>query len=85
MSGPDFVNIITPPKWVTGAVCAQTDPESFFPEKGGATGPAKRICRRCAVRAECLDYALAHDERFGVWGGESERSRRRLRRTGGAA
>jgi WhiB family redox-sensing transcriptional regulator len=66
-------------EWQVGAVCAQTDPEAFFPERGGSTRGAKRICSGCGVRAECLDYALAHDERFGVWGGLSERERRRLR------
>jgi WhiB family transcriptional regulator, redox-sensing transcriptional regulator len=66
--------------WQERALCAQTDPEAFFPEKGGSTREAKRICSGCDVRAECLDYALAHDERFGIWGGLSERERRRLRR-----
>ena len=68
------------PDWRDRAVCAQTDPEAFFPEKGGSTREAKRICSGCEVRAECLEYALAADERFGVWGGLSERERRRLRR-----
>ena len=62
------------------ALCAQTDPEAFFPEKGGSTREAKRVCRGCEVRAECLEYALEHDERFGIWGGLSERERRRLKR-----
>jgi WhiB family transcriptional regulator, redox-sensing transcriptional regulator len=66
--------------WHERALCAQTDPEAFFPEKGGSTREAKKICAGCAVRAECLEYALAHDERFGIWGGLSERERRRLRR-----
>ena len=66
--------------WQEQALCAQTDPEAFFPEKGGSTREAKRICSGCEVRAECLEYALAHDERFGIWGGLSERERRRLRR-----
>jgi WhiB family redox-sensing transcriptional regulator len=66
--------------WQERALCAQTDPEAFFPEKGGSTREAKRICSGCEVRAECLDYALGHDERFGIWGGLSERERRRLRR-----
>jgi WhiB family redox-sensing transcriptional regulator len=70
------------PDWQERALCAQTDPEAFFPEKGGSTREAKRICSGCDVRAECLDYALAHDERFGIWGGLSERERRRLRRAG---
>ena len=68
------------PEWQERALCAQTDPEAFFPEKGGSTREAKRICSGCEVRAECLEYALANDERFGIWGGLSERERRRLRR-----
>jgi WhiB family transcriptional regulator, redox-sensing transcriptional regulator len=66
--------------WQDRALCAQTDPEAFFPEKGGSTREAKRVCRGCEVRAECLEYALEHDERFGIWGGLSERERRRIKR-----
>ncbi|ORW83434.1 WhiB family transcriptional regulator [Mycobacterium riyadhense] len=67
-------------QWQDRALCAQTDPEAFFPEKGGSTREAKKICLGCEVRHECLEYALAHDERFGIWGGLSERERRRLKR-----
>ncbi|ORV46212.1 WhiB family transcriptional regulator [Mycobacterium conspicuum] len=67
-------------QWQDRALCAQTDPEAFFPEKGGSTREAKKICLGCEVRSECLEYALAHDERFGIWGGLSERERRRLKR-----
>jgi WhiB family redox-sensing transcriptional regulator len=66
--------------WQERALCAETDPEAFFPEKGGSTREAKKICTGCEVRAECLEYALANDERFGIWGGLSERERRRIRR-----
>lgn len=66
------------PPWTINAVCSQTDPESFFPEKGGSTREAKSVCARCTVAAECLTYALEHEERFGIWGGLSERERRRL-------
>jgi WhiB family redox-sensing transcriptional regulator len=66
--------------WHERALCAQTDPEAFFPEKGGSTREAKRVCTGCEVRSECLEYALAKDERFGIWGGLSERERRRLKR-----
>lgn len=66
--------------WQDRALCAQTDPEAFFPEKGGSTREAKRVCTGCEVRSECLDYALAHDERFGIWGGMSERERRKLKK-----
>jgi len=66
--------------WQDRALCAQTDPEAFFPEKGGSTREAKRVCAKCEVREDCLEFALQHDERFGIWGGMSERDRRRLRR-----
>lgn len=66
--------------WQDRALCSQTDPEAFFPEKGGSTREAKRVCLGCEVRQECLEYALTHDERFGIWGGLSERERRRVKR-----
>jgi WhiB family redox-sensing transcriptional regulator len=66
--------------WQASALCAQTDPEAFFPEKGGSTREAKSVCKVCEVKKECLEYALAHDERYGIWGGLSERERRRLKR-----
>ncbi len=76
---PDYV-LDGPLAWQRDALCAQTDPEAFFPEKGGSTREAKAVCASCEVRAQCLEYALANDERFGIWGGLSERERRRLRR-----
>lgn len=66
--------------WQADSLCAQTDPEAFFPEKGGSTREAKKICQSCEVRAQCLEYALENDERYGIWGGLSERERRKLRR-----
>ena len=69
-----------PLAWQSESLCAQTDPEAFFPEKGGSTRDAKKICGSCEVRAECLEYALQNDERFGIWGGLSERERRKLRK-----
>ena len=66
--------------WQERALCAQTDPEAFFPEKGGSTREAKKVCLSCEVRGECLEYALANDERFGIWGGLSERERRKLKK-----
>jgi WhiB family transcriptional regulator, redox-sensing transcriptional regulator len=74
-----------PEDWQEQALCAQVGGDEFFPEKGDSVREAKRICSDCDVRAECLDYALAHNERFGVWGGLSERERRRLRRGGRTA
>jgi WhiB family redox-sensing transcriptional regulator len=70
-----------PLAWQADSLCAQTDPEAFFPEKGGSTREAKKICTSCEVRSQCLEYALQNDERFGIWGGLSERERRKLRKT----
>ena len=69
-----------PHGWRDGALCAETDPGAFFPDKGGSTRDAKNVCSSCPVRAQCLEYALSNDERFGVWGGLSERERCRLYR-----
>ena len=77
---PDSDELAAADQWQDRALCAQTDPEAFFPEKGGSTREAKKICLGCEVRHECLDYALAHDARFGIWGGLSARERRRLKR-----
>ncbi len=66
--------------WQDQALCGQTDPEAFFVEKGGNTKPAKAICALCPVTAECLEYALARQERFGIYGGLSPRERAKLRR-----
>lgn len=65
--------------WQERALCAQTDPESFFPEKGGSVRDAKKMCSSCEVRQDCLEAALERDERFGIWGGMSERERRSLK------
>ncbi len=67
--------------WQDDALCAQSDPEAFFPEKGGSTREAKKICGRCPAADACLQYALDNDERFGIWGGLSERERRDLKRS----
>lgn len=67
-------------EWQERALCAQTDPEAFFPEKGGSTREAKKVCLTCEVRDDCLESALMNDERFGIWGGLSERERRKLKK-----
>jgi WhiB family redox-sensing transcriptional regulator len=66
--------------WRLLGLCRQVDPDKWFPEKGASVKDAKRICQSCPVRLQCLEYALENDERFGVWGGLSERERRRLKR-----
>ncbi len=67
-------------EWHASALCAETDPEAFFPDRGESPRAAIAVCLRCEVRRECLAYALTNDERFGVWGGMTARQRRRLRR-----
>src|SRR5438067_6509075 len=66
--------------WQDQANCLGVDPDLFFPERGASTREAKEVCRGCVVRLECLEYALANGEKFGIWGGMSERERRRIRR-----
>ena len=66
--------------WQDYANCLGVDPDLFFPERGASTREAKAVCRACVVREECLEYALVNGEKFGIWGGLSERERRRLRR-----
>ncbi|MFC7303533.1 WhiB family transcriptional regulator [Streptomyces monticola] len=66
--------------WLELALCAQTGSAFFFPEPGSSVREAKQICLACEGRAACLEYALTNDERFGVWGGLSEKERDRLRR-----
>lgn len=69
-------------EWMDAALCREVDFETFFPEKSQNPNPAKSICRRCEVQDECLDYALRHpNNTHGVWGGTTERERRRLRNT----
>jgi WhiB family redox-sensing transcriptional regulator len=66
--------------WQVRANCMGVDPDLFFPERGASTREAKEVCRGCVVREDCLEYALANGEKFGIWGGLSERERRRIRR-----
>lgn len=77
-AGAALEGLVAGEPWMELALCQQTDPEVFFPEKGGSTRDAKRVCAGCEVRSDCLLYALEHKERFGIWGGLSERERRRL-------
>lgn len=68
-------------EWTEGAMCAQTDPERFFPELGGTAADARKICSRCEVKAACLEYALKNNEPYGVWGGLTRQERRRMKRS----
>ncbi len=67
-------------RWQEQGNCLGVDPDLFFPERGASTKEAKEVCMGCVVRLECLEFALETNEKFGIWGGLSERQRRRLRR-----
>lgn len=64
--------------WMAEASCRDQPPATFFPEDGGGVEAAKRVCARCPVREQCLEFALSHHIAHGVWGGMSERARQRL-------
>ncbi len=74
------MNELTDNNWQNSANCLGVDPDLFFPERGASTKEAKAVCRGCMVREDCLEYALSNGEKFGIWGGLSERERRRIRR-----
>lgn len=67
-------------QWQGKARCLEVEPEIFFPERGGSSKAARAVCNECEVRAQCLNYALSNREQFGIWGGTSERERRKLRK-----
>ena len=66
-------------EWQKEAVCAQTDPEIFYPEGNTTTKQAKAICKTCPVSLECLEYALKRTEVYGIWGGTTATERQRMR------
>ena len=66
--------------WQDEGNCLGADPDLFFPSPGDSLKAAKAVCNSCVVRAECLEYALENGEKYGIWGGMSERERRRIRR-----
>ena len=76
----EAMTMVEEPAWQDLANCLGVDPDLFFPERGASTREAKEVCRGCVVRESCLEYALTHGEKFGIWGGMSERERRRIRR-----
>ena len=64
--------------WRNQAACRGVDPDVFYPPSDEEAEVAKAICGRCHVREACLEYALANREREGIWGGATERERRRM-------
>lgn len=77
---PFQLPVIEPEPWTAQALCGQANPDAWFPEKGASPRDAKRICATCPVAADCLEYAMRNRERWGVWGGLTERERRQLER-----
>lgn len=69
---------LDPATWTGRAACAGLNPGLFFPDRGTSTSEARQVCGRCPVQGACLDYALRWRIHFGIWGGLSERERRRL-------
>ena len=73
--------ILAPGEWAAQALCAQTDPEIFFPEQGQSANAAIAICDDCPVQVQCLNYALASPVPLhGVWGGSTGERRKHMRR-----
>ncbi len=67
-------------EWMARGRCRAVAPEVFFPSDGVGVEVARRICATCPVKGPCLEYALFHRIEHGVWGGASERERRRIAR-----
>jgi len=86
MNGHALARMYQPQPWKAAAACSGVDPDLFYPEwpptaeSRDQAAEAKRVCRACPVRLECLAYALATGEELGIWGGLNERERRRVRR-----
>ena len=76
----DLADLLAVPSFYKDANCKGTNQDDFFPERGSSTVIAKKICSECKVQKECLEYAVERKERFGIWGGKSERERRAIRR-----
>lgn len=68
------------PEWRESAACASADPEAMYPVKGSSPKQAKRVCLGCDVREPCLEDALLSNDRFGIWGGLSDKERQALKR-----
>lgn len=70
----------TETRWMLQARCRGANPSEFFPSDGVGVEEARRVCAECEVRVECLEFALRHRIDHGIWGGCSERERRRILR-----
>lgn len=66
--------------WMEDAACVETDPDAFFPDRDGSSRPAQAVCYGCAVKENCLEFALRNDHDTGIWGGKTDRERRAIQR-----
>ncbi len=78
----EFASLMGQPEdgWQKLANCRGVNPNLFYPERGVSTSQAKAVCGGCQVQDECLEYAVQRGEKFGIWGGLSERERRKIRK-----
>lgn len=76
----ELADLLAVPSFYKDANCKGTNQDDFFPDRGSSTVIAKKICSECKVKVQCLEYAVERKERFGIWGGKSERERRAIRR-----
>ena len=67
-------------EWMSKALCREVDCELFFPDGGGSSKTARKICGRCRVKTDCLAYALTFPSMSGIWGGTTEKQRRTMKR-----
>lgn len=77
---PTLADLLGRPSWMDAGACAGSNTDQWFPERGEDVRPAKALCAVCVVREQCLDFALDLGIKQGVWGGMSERERRKVRR-----
>ena len=82
--------LAAPGLWAEQALCAQADPDAWFPRQGRTAATARRICGACPVRIQCLDYALSGADTWGgittgIWGGTTPRERAAMRQARRAA
>ena len=77
----DLTDMMSVPSWYKDALCkGHPNQDDFFPDRGRSTVIARAICKKCQVIEDCLEFAVERKERFGIWGGKSERERRAIRR-----
>ena len=81
MKGEALTEVNLDTSWMVQGRCRDLPPEIFFPSDGVGVEVARRYCAECPVKAPCLEYALENHIEHGVWGGASERERRRIARS----